>query len=68
MSRIVLKFYIAYGASVVQLLVKKIVRVMSGHGAMTSEEVQHQAIFARNGGLKGDIDHDEAFFTIFGQN
>ena len=29
---------------------KKIDRVMSGHGAMTSQAVQGQAIFARNGG------------------
>ena len=35
-----LKFCIAYGASFAQLLVKKIDRVMSGHGAMTSQEVQ----------------------------
>ena len=36
---------------------KKIDQVMSGRGAMTSQEVQRQAIFARNGGLEGDIDH-----------
>ena len=38
---------------------------MSGHGAVTSQEVQDQAIFARNNGLLhfiGDIDHDEASF------
>ena len=42
---------------------------MSGHGAMTSQEVQGQAIFARNGGyytLEGDIDHDDASLTILG--
>ena len=58
MSRIVLKFYIAYRASFAQLLVIKCDRVMSGHGAMTSQELQRQAIFAGNGGLDGDIDHD----------
>ena len=52
MRRIVLKFGIAYGASFAQLLEKKeIDRVMSGHGAMTSQEVQGQAIFARNSGI-----------------
>ena len=30
---------------------KKIDRVMSGHGAMTSQEVQGQVIFARNSGI-----------------
>ena len=30
---------------------KKIDRVLLGHGAMTSQEVQGQVIFARNGGL-----------------
>ena len=40
MRRIVLKFCIAYGASFAHLLVKKIDWVMSGHGAMTSQEVQ----------------------------
>ena len=53
-----LKFCIAYGASFAQLLVKKVDRVMSGHGAMTSQEVQGRAIFARNSGngtLEGDI-------------
>ena len=45
MRRIVLKFCIAYGASFAQLLVKKFDRVKSGHGAMTSQEVQGQAIF-----------------------
>ena len=30
---------------------KKFDWVMSGHGAMTSQEVPGQAIFARNGGL-----------------
>ena len=51
MSRVVLKFCIAYGASFAQLLVKKIDRVMSGHEAMTSQEVQGQPIFARNSGI-----------------
>ena len=47
MSRIVLEFYIAHGASLTQLLNKnKFDRVMSGHGAMTSQEVQRQTIFA----------------------
>ena len=49
-------------ASFSQLLVEKNERVMSGHGAMTSQEVQRQIIFVRNGGLEGDIDHDEASF------
>ena len=62
MSLIVLKFYTACGASFAQLLMKKIDWIMSGHGAMTSQEVQRQAIFARNGELEGDIDHDEASF------
>ena len=60
-----LKFCIAYGAPFPQLLVGKIDRVMSGHGAMTSQEVQGQVIFARNEGLQGDIDHDEASFDYF---
>ena len=60
-----LKFCIAYGTFVAQLLGKKIDRVMSGHGAMTSQEVQRQAIFVRNGGLVGDIDHDETSFDYF---
>ena len=38
---------------------------MSGHGAMTPQEVQDRAIFARNGGFEGDIDHDEASFDYF---
>ena len=59
-----LKFYIASRASLAQLLVKKIDRVMSGHEAITSQEVQRQAIFARNGRL-GDVDHDEASFDYF---
>ena len=42
----------AYGAPFAQLLVKKkFDRVMSGHGAMTSQEVQGQAIFARTSGI-----------------
>ena len=51
MRRIVLKFCIAYKASFAQLLVKKMDRVMSGNEAMTSQEVQGQAIFARNSGI-----------------
>ena len=51
MRPIVLKFCIAYGASFAQLLVKNFDRVMSGHGTMTSQEVQGQAIFARNSGI-----------------
>ena len=50
-SWIVLKFSIAFVASFVQLLVEKIDRVMLGHGAMTSQREQGQAIFAENGGL-----------------
>ena len=38
---------------------------MSDHGAMTLQEEQRQTIFARNGGLEGDIDHDEASFAYF---
>ena len=38
---------------------------MSGHGAMTSQEVQCLTIFARNGELEGDIDHDEASLDYF---
>ena len=41
-------------------------QVMSGHGAMTSQEVQGQAVFARNSGIwhirLGDI---EASFDYF---
>ena len=48
MSRVVLKLSIAYGVSFAQLFLKKIDRVMSGHGDMTSQEVQGQAIVARN--------------------
>ena len=51
MCRIVLKVCIAYGAYFAQLLVNKFDRVMSGHGAMTSQVVQGQAIFARNRGF-----------------
>ena len=54
----------SFGASFAQL--KKIDLVMSGHGAMTSLEVQGQAIFLREiaeyGTLKGDI---EASFDYF---
>ena len=60
-----LKFRTAYGASFAQLLVNNFDRVISGHGAMTSQEVQGQAIFARNseyGALEGDI---EASFDYF---
>ena len=60
MRRIVLKFCTAYGASFAQLLVKKkIDRVMSGHGAMTSQVVQGQAILreiAEYGTLEDDIE------------
>ena len=66
LRRIVLKFCIAYGACFAQFLVKKFDRVMSGHGAMTSQEVQRQAILreiAEYGTLEGDI---EAFLTILG--
>ena len=50
-----------------QLLVKKIDRVMSGHGAMTSQEVRTRSgHFLRKMAdyctLEGDIDHDEAYF------
>ena len=45
MRRIVLKFCIAYRATFAQLLVKSLDWVMSGHGAMTSQVVQGQAIF-----------------------
>ena len=38
---------------------------MSGHGAMTSQEVQRQTILARSGELEDDIDHDEASFDYF---
>ena len=65
MSRVVLKFIIAYGASFAQLLVNKFDRVMSGHGAMTLQVVQSQAIFARNGAIECDIDHDKASFDYF---
>ena len=51
MRQIVLKACIAYRASFAQLLVKSFDRVMSGHGAMTSQEVQGQAIFAKNSGI-----------------
>ena len=52
MRRIVLKFCIAYGESFAQLLVKTFDRVMSGHGAMTSQVVHKcQTIFARNSGI-----------------
>ena len=61
-----LKFCIAYKASFVQLLVtKKIDRVMSGHGAMTSKEVQGQPSLreiAEYGTLESDI---EASFDYF---
>ena len=53
-----LKFCIAYGASFAQLLVKKIDRVMSGHGAMTSQELQGRPFLreiAEYRTLEGDI-------------
>ena len=68
MSRIVLNFCIAYGASFAQLLVKKFDRVMPGHRAMTLQEVQGQAILremAEYCTLEGDIDHDEISFDYF---
>ena len=47
-SRIVRKLCIAYGTFFAQLLVKKIFdRVISGHGAMTSQEIQGHTIFLR---------------------
>ena len=64
MSRIVLKFHIAYGAFFAQLLVKKFDRVMLGHEAMTSQEVQRQVIFARNGGLKAISTTTRVLLTI----
>ena len=69
MRRIVLKFCIVYGAYFAQLLVKNFDKVMSGYGAMTSQEVQGQAILrqiAEYGTLEGDI--DASFATILGQN
>ena len=50
-AMIMLKFCIAYGASFAQLLVKNFDWVMLGHEAMTSQEVQGQAIFVRNSTL-----------------
>ena len=62
MSRIVLKFCIAYGTFFAQLLVEK-------HGAVASQEVQGQTIFARSSGIlhtfKGNIDLDETGFDYF---
>ena len=65
-----LKLCIVYGASLVQLLVKRnFDPVMSGHGAMTSQEVQGQTIFARNSGiwhitgLCSDRNHTKALNT-----
>ena len=61
-----LKFCIAYRASFAQLLVKNVDRFMSGHGAMTSQEVQGVRPFLREiaeyGTLQGDI---EASFDYF---
>ena len=51
MRRITLKFCMAYGACFGQVLVNIFDRVMSGHGAMTSQKVQGHAIFARNNGI-----------------
>ena len=66
MRRIVLKFCIAYGASFAQLLIKRFDQLMSGHGAMTSQDIQGQVIFLREiaeyGTLEGDI---EASFDYF---
>ena len=71
MRRIVLKFCIAYGASFAQLLVKYFDRVMSGHGAMTLQEVQGQAIFLREiaeydtfeGDIKASFDYFRSELT-----
>ena len=57
LSRIVLKVCIAYGSSFTQLLVKNFDRVMSSHGVMTSQEVQCEAIFARNSGISVLLRH-----------
>ena len=61
-----LKFCMPYGAFFPQLLVKKqIDRVMSGHGAMTSQEVQSRPFLreiAEHDTLEGDI---EASFDYF---
>ena len=58
-SQIVLKFPIDFGASFAQLLVKN-GRVMSGHGAMTSQREKGETIFLREMldccTLEGDID------------
>ena len=46
---------------------KKIDRVMSGHGVMTSQEVQGQVTFLRQiteyGALEGDIEASFDYFT-----
>ena len=60
-----LKVFIAYGASFAQLLVKQIDRVMSGHGAMTSQEVQGQTFLretAEYDTLEGDIETSFDYF------
>ena len=44
---------------------KKIDRVMSGHGAMTSQEVQGQAIFTRNSGIWHIRRRYRGFFRLF---
>ena len=65
MRLIVLKFGIAYGAFFAQLLVKNFDRVMSGHGAMTSQRYKVRPFLreiAEYGTLEGDI---EASFDYF---
>ena len=65
MSQIVLKFCMAYGASFAQLLEKNFDRIMSGYGAMTSQKVQGQAIFARNSGIWHIRRRYRGFFWLF---
>ena len=63
-------FSVPDGASFAQK--KKNGRVMSGHKAMMSQREQGLAICLREIAdyciLEDDIDHDEAFLTILGQN
>ena len=65
MCRIVPKFCIAYRTFFAQLLVKTFDRVMSGYGVMTLQEVQGQAIFARNSGLWHIRRRYRCFFWLF---
>ena len=56
-----LKFGIAYGAYFAQLLVQNFDRVMSGHGAMTSQDNRYKVRpflgeIAEYGTLEGDIE------------